>query len=88
MTKVWRAWRALTFLLVLFIIGCAREPLTSQESFVFGTRVEVLVYGAPPETARSAAAAVLRQAGATHITGLVLARTEAITVHAEDPIRD
>jgi len=35
-----------------------------------------------------AAAAVLRQAGAAHITGLVLARTEAITVNAEEPIPD
>jgi ComF family protein len=35
-----------------------------------------------------AAAAVLRQAGAAHITGLVLARTEADTVDAEAPIPD
>jgi thiamine biosynthesis lipoprotein len=68
MTKVWRAWRALTFLLVLFILGCAKEPLISQESFVFGTRVEVLVYGAPPDTARSAAAAVLREFDRLHRT--------------------
>lgn len=56
----------LTLLLALLLAGCAREPLTSQESFVFGTRVEVLIYGAPPDQARCAAAAVLREFDRLH----------------------
>jgi thiamine biosynthesis lipoprotein len=56
----------LALLFALLLAGCAREPLTSQESFVFGTRVEVLVYGASPEQARSAAGAVLREFDRLH----------------------
>ena len=52
---------------VLWLLGCLwlltgctqREPLYSQESYVFGTRVEVVIYGAPQERAHAAATAVL-----------------------------
>jgi thiamine biosynthesis lipoprotein len=45
----------------LLLSGCARPyPLFTQESFVFGTRVEILIADAPENTARAAAAAVLR----------------------------
>lgn len=59
-------FQILILLITLLLAGCAREPLTSQESFVFGTRVEVLIYGAPPDQARSAAAAVLREFDRLH----------------------
>ena len=52
---------------VLWLLGCLwlltgctqREPLYSQESYVFGTRVEVVIYGAPQARAHAAATAVL-----------------------------
>ena len=56
-------------LLVSFLTllaGCAREPLVRQESFVFGTRVEVLVYGEPQDKASAAAAEVLREFDRLH----------------------
>lgn len=46
--------------------GCARAPLYQQESFVFGTRVEVLIYGADRDQARAAAAAVLAEFDRLH----------------------
>jgi len=52
--------------LVLLLAGCGRESLHSQESYVFGTRVEVLVWGAPADKAREATAAVLREFDRLH----------------------
>lgn len=52
--------------LLLLLAGCGREPLHSQESYVFGTRVEVLVWGAPADKAREATAAVLREFDRLH----------------------
>lgn len=46
---------------VLILTGCGREPLTTRESFVFGTRVEVLIYGVTDGRAQAAAADVLRE---------------------------
>jgi thiamine biosynthesis lipoprotein len=49
------------------LAGCGREPpLHQQESFVFGTRVEVLVYGVEETRARGAASAVLREFDRLH----------------------
>ncbi len=46
--------------LVALLAGCStREPLYSQESYVFGTRVEVVVYGVKKPQAEQAIAAVL-----------------------------
>lgn len=59
-------WLALCALL---LAGC--EPaarLQSQESYVFGTRVEVLVWGAPEAKARAATNAVLREFDRLHRT--------------------
>lgn len=56
----------LLLLLTLLLSGCAKEPLTSQESFVFGTRVEVMIYGEPQDKARTAAAEVLREFDRLH----------------------
>ncbi|MBL8489820.1 MAG: FAD:protein FMN transferase, partial [Rhodocyclaceae bacterium] len=44
----------------LLLAGCGREAPYGQESYVFGTRVEVLVWGADPAAARRAVAEVLR----------------------------
>ncbi len=62
---------ALLFILIPLITlltacGKAPEPLTHQESFVFGTRVEVLVYGETPEQGNAAAAEVLREFDRLH----------------------
>ncbi len=57
---------ALLVMLFMGLTGCAREPLTARESFVFGTRVEVLIYGAAEDQARVAAAEVLRDFDRLH----------------------
>ena len=64
----------------------AVEPLRANE--LQARRVVLIDDVMTTGASLHAAAAVLRQAGAAHITGLVLARTEAITAHAEDPILD
>ncbi|CAG0969158.1 FAD:protein FMN transferase [Rhodocyclaceae bacterium] len=62
-----RLWLAL--LAVCLLAACQRGPqLHSQESYVFGTRVEVLVWGAEEAQARSAVAAVLREFDRLHRT--------------------
>ncbi len=54
-------------LLLWGLAGCHKPaPLHAQESYVFGTRVEVLVYGAPEAQAREAVAAVLREFDRMH----------------------
>ncbi|WIM04698.1 MAG: FAD:protein FMN transferase [Candidatus Nitricoxidivorans perseverans] len=58
----------LAVLLALTFAGCARNPLYSQESYVFGTRVEVLVWGEPGDSARGAVAEVLREFDRLHRT--------------------
>ena len=44
----------------MLLAGCAREQIERQDSFVFGTRVEVLVHGSDRVQARAAIAEVLR----------------------------
>ncbi|EXI67319.1 MAG: Thiamine biosynthesis lipoprotein ApbE precursor [Candidatus Accumulibacter adjunctus] len=55
-------------LLWVFVAACSRAPVYQQESFVFGTRVEVLIAGLPEARARAAAAAVLREFDRLHRT--------------------
>jgi len=50
------------------LAGCSRAPLHHQESFVFGTRVEVLIAGVSEAQARAAAAAVLHEFDRLHRT--------------------
>lgn len=59
---------ALLSLAVLAILagGCAKDPLYRQEAFVFGTRVEVLVWGEPAGHARRAVSEVLREFDRLH----------------------
>jgi thiamine biosynthesis lipoprotein len=46
---------------LLFVAGCGREPIHREESYVFGTLVEVIIYGEPEARAREAAGRVLRE---------------------------
>ena len=56
----------LTIGLALLLAGCQRERLHQQESYVFGTRVEVITWGAPEPEARAATAAVLQELDRLH----------------------
>lgn len=58
---------ALLFCLAL-LAGCGRNQLTTQESYVFGTRVQVLVWGEPEARAQAAINAVLREFDRLHRT--------------------
>jgi FAD:protein FMN transferase len=60
--------RLILAILILALAACTRSPIHSQESFVFGTRVEVLVWGEPEGKARSAIAEVLREFDRLHRT--------------------
>jgi len=59
---------AFLFVLILALSACGKAPLHQQESFVFGTRVEVLIAGLDEAKARPAAAAVLREFDRMHRT--------------------
>lgn len=54
--------------LVFLLSACSKAPLHQQESFVFGTRVEILIAGLDEAQARPAAAAVLREFDRLHRT--------------------
>ena len=83
---------ALIALATLLLAGCARERLHQQESYVFGTRVELLTWDASEDKARAAMAEVLREFDRLHrayhawepseLTALneAIARGEAATV--------
>jgi FAD:protein FMN transferase len=58
------AWLGLLWALA----ACSSPPLHQQQAFVFGTLVEVSVYGAPAPQAREAAAAVLARFDVLHRT--------------------
>ena len=49
----------LFFLLATSLAGCGKEPLYQQESYVFGTRVEVTIYGEKDDRARQLSGQVL-----------------------------
>lgn len=60
-------------LILLVVVGlllsaCGKAPLHQQESFVFGTRVEILIAGLDEAKARPAATAVLREFDRLHRT--------------------
>lgn len=59
---------ALLGLALLFLSACGKAPVHHQESFVFGTRVEILVAGLDEAQARPAASAVLREFDRLHRT--------------------
>lgn len=55
-------------LLALLFGACGRQVPVAQEAYVFGTRVEVVVWGAPEATAHAALGAVLREFDRLHRT--------------------
>ena len=59
---------ALLVVLAFCLSACTKAPLHKQESFVFGTRVEVVIAGVDEARARTAAAAVLREFDRLHRT--------------------
>ncbi|MDD5248059.1 MAG: FAD:protein FMN transferase [Rhodocyclaceae bacterium] len=61
--------RRLILLAALLLAACQPAPkLHTEESYVFGTRVEVLVWGAPEEQAKLAVGEVLREFDRLHRT--------------------
>lgn len=60
------ARHALWLLLVWALAACSPPPLYTQQAYVFGTLVEVSVYGAPEAQAQQATAAVLARFDALH----------------------
>jgi FAD:protein FMN transferase len=55
-------------LLALLLTACGKPLPVAQEAFVFGTRVEVLVWGAPEAEAHAALGEVLREFDRLHST--------------------
>ena len=58
--------KVLLLALVTTLSACGKEPLYEQQSYVFGTQVEVSIYGEPDAKARTAAAAVLQEFDRLH----------------------
>ena len=85
----------MVLLFAAFVGGCARPQLFHQEAYVFGTRVDLTVYGGSDDHAGAAMAAVLREFDRLHrtyhawqpseLTALneAIARGEAATVSDE-----
>jgi len=62
----WLAPVAALLASLLLLAGCTRPQLVQQESFVFGTQVELTIAGQPEAEARAAAAAVLAEFDRLH----------------------
>ncbi len=52
---------ALLLVAVLLLAACGKEPLYQEEGYVFGTRVEVSVYGVDDTQARQGVAAIMQE---------------------------
>lgn len=69
-----RSWPGSAFTLFSLIVGlillagCGEGPLVRQESFVFGTRVEVVTQGVPEKKAQAALSEVLHEFDRLHRT--------------------
>lgn len=59
---------SLWLFLLWTLAACSPPPLYQQQSYVFGTLVEVSVYGVPEAQARRATAAVLARFDELHRT--------------------
>jgi len=66
MRYLWNSVLGAVVLAALLVSGCAKDPLYRQEAFVFGTRVEVLVWGEPVEKAHVGVTEVLREFDRLH----------------------
>lgn len=55
------AWRFLLLAAVLVLSACGKEPLYQEQGYVFGTLVEVSVYGEPKPQAKQAVKAVMEE---------------------------
>lgn len=53
--------RALTFALILLLSACGKEQLYQEQGFVFGTLVDVTVYGEAEPNAKQAVAEVMQE---------------------------
>ncbi len=53
--------RLLALIAVLLLTGCGKEPLYQEQAYVFGTLVEISVYGETEPRARQAVSDVLRE---------------------------
>lgn len=62
----WRCWAGWVLGLLL-LSGCGREKLYQQESYVFGTRVQVTIWGLDEDVARQHADAALRELDRLHV---------------------
>ncbi|MDR1889236.1 MAG: FAD:protein FMN transferase [Zoogloeaceae bacterium] len=62
----WRITLCLLSSVLCLLTAACSKPIVTQESFVFGTRVEILIADAPESEARAAAAAVLRDFDELH----------------------
>lgn len=78
-----RCWSlGLILLLPGVLAGCGDGPLVRQESFVFGTRVEVVTFGVPEAQARQALSEVLREFDRLHRTYHAWQPSELMTLNA------
>lgn len=59
---------ALCLLLTTLLAGCGKEPFYQQQSYVFGTLVEVSIYGEPEARARQLTGQVLADFDKLHAT--------------------
>ncbi len=60
-----RRW--LILLYVLLLAGCGREPLYQSQTYVFGTLVDISIYGEPEERARRLATHVEQEFQRLHV---------------------
>ena len=76
------ALRLLILTLVLQLAGCGRPPVHQEQAYVFGTLVEVTIYGEPEARAREAAGRVLREFDRLHAKFHAWEPSEVTTVNA------
>ena len=56
-----KRYRLILLLTTLWLAACSKEPLYQEQAYVFGTLVEVSVYGAPEPQAKQALATVMQE---------------------------
>jgi len=71
----------LTVWLCILLAACGDGPIVHQESFVFGTRVEVVTEGVPEKQAQEAINAVLREFDRLHRTYHAWQPSELMTLN-------